>query len=302
MIRVCKSKPIASGKETGEETKEEVEEGRKRIRDTDKRKVRLENPGQRIWSANEAEAWNLVIPSGRTAREVSFLLSVFRHFARDDVHELLDLGCGAGRLAIELSAKGYAVTGVDNSPTMLKIARRNADERRVKLRLLRSQLSELKITGRFDAAYSVQDPFNYVLEEEELSNSLARLRSLLRPGGVLIVDIMNFASLYGRWKRALRQTSRGKNWMIRTRVSHEVDDVNMLWYHRLTTQMALDGRPRRWKETHVLRMWTFPEFRSQLIANGFSDVHTFGSLRKGAKEATTHAPRLVMVATRSPSD
>jgi SAM-dependent methyltransferase len=298
MIRVCKARSIASGKETGEETEEE----RKRIRHTDKRKVKLENPGQRTWSADEAEAWNLVIPPERTAREVGFLLSVFRHFAHEGVREVLDLGCGAGRLAVELSAKGYAVTGVDNSPTMLKIARRNADERRVKVRLLRSQLGELKITGRFDAAYSVQDPFNYILEEKELSNSLARLRSLLRPGGVLVVDIMNFASLYGSWKRVLKGTSRGKNWMISTRVSHEVDDVNMLWYHRLTTQMVLDGRTRRWKETHVLRMWTFPEFRSQLIANGFSDVRVFGSLRAGTKEATTHAPHLVMVATRSPSD
>src|SRR5580658_941747 len=163
----------------------------------------MPNPGHRTWSANESEAWNLVIPKERTAKEAGFLQWAFRRFAHRDVHEILDLGCGAGRLAIELSAKGYAVTGVDNSPTMLRIARRNADKRRVKLRLVRSQLSELNITGRFDAAYSVQDPFNYLLTEEELSNSLARLRSLLRPGGVLIVDIMNFASLHGRWKGVL---------------------------------------------------------------------------------------------------
>ena len=262
----------------------------------------MENPGRGTWSANEAEAWNLTIPSGRTARDASFLLWVFRRFAHEDVHEVLDLGCGTGRLAIELSAKGYAVTGVDKAPTMLRIARRNAEERRVKLRLLRSQLSELKIRGRFDAAYSVQDPFNYLLEEEELSSSLARLRSLMRPGGVLVVDIMNFASLYGRWKRVLKQTVRGKNWTVRSLVSHEVDDVNMLWYHRLEARMVLDGRISRWKETHVLRMWTFPEFKNQLIANGFSDVHLFGSLKAGTKEAATHAHRLVIVATRSPVD
>jgi SAM-dependent methyltransferase len=264
--------------------------------------IDMKNPSQRVWSANEAEAWNLVIPRERAAREVSFLLWVFRRFAHEDVHEILDLGCGTGRLAIELSAKGYAVTGVDKSPAMLKIARRNADERQVKLMLLRSQLSELKITGRFDAAYSVQDPFNYIHEEKELSNSLARLKSLLRPGGVLVVDIMNFASLYGRWKRVLKQTRKGKNWTVSSVVSHEVDDVNMLWYHRLATRMVLDGRTRRWKETHVLRMWTFPEFKSQLIANGFSDIHLFGRFESGIKEATTHAPHLVMVATRSPMD
>ena len=230
------------------------------------------------------------------------MLWVFRRFALGDVHEVLDLGCGTGRLAIELSAKGYSVTGVDKAPAMLRIARRNAKERRVRLRLLRSQLSELKIMGRFDAAYSIQDPFNYVLEEEELSTSLARLRSLLRPGGVLVVDIMNFASLYGRWARTLKSTVRGKDWTVQSLVSHEVDDVNMLWYHRLAARMVLDGRTRRWRETHVLRMWTFPEFKSRLIANGFADVRLFGSLEAGAREAATHAPRLVIVTTRSPVD
>jgi len=160
-------------------------------------------------------------------------------------------------------------------------------------------LSELRVSGLFDAAYSVQDPFNYLLQEGELSNSLARLKGLLRPGGILVVDVMNFASLYGSWKKVLRQTIKGKNWTVSSVVSHDVDDVNMLWYHRLAARMVLDGRTRRWKETHVLRMWTFPEFKRQLIANGFSGVRLFGSLKAGAKEATTHAPHLVMVATRS---
>ena len=241
----------------------------------------------------------MVIPRERTAREVRFLQWAFGRFAHRDIHEILDLGCGAGRLAIELSANGYAVTGIDKSPAMLKIARRNAEGREVKLRLLRSQLSELKITGRFDAAYSVQDPFNYVLEEKELSNSLAKLHTLLRPGGVLVVDIMNFASLYGGWKKVVRKTIEGDSWTVSNVVSHEVDDVNMLWYHRLASRMVIDGRTSRWKETHVLRMWTFPEFKSQLVANGFSDVRLFGSLKAGIREATTHAPHLVMVATRS---
>ncbi len=264
--------------------------------------VDMENPGQGTWSANEAEAWNLAIARERTAREVGFLLWIFKRFAHDEVHEVLDLGCGTGRLAIELSAKGYAVTGIDKFATMLKVARRIADERQVKLRLSRTPLNELKITGRFDAAYSVQDPFNYILDEKELSKSLARVKALLRPGGLLVVDIMNFASLYGRWRRVLKQTDKGKNWTISSVVSHEVDDVNMLWYHRLATRMVLDGRTRHWKETHVLRMWTFPEFRSQLIASGFSDIHLFGRLKAGVEEATTHAPHLVMVAARSPVD
>lgn len=98
----------------------------------------------------------------------------------------------------------------------------------------------------------------------------------------------------------MRKTIKGNSWTVSNVVSHEVDDVNMLWYHRLASRMVIDGRTSRWKETHVLRMWTFPEFKGQLIANGFSDIRLFGSLKAGTREATTHAPHLVMVATKPP--
>ena len=40
----------------------------------------------------------------------------------------LDLGCGEGRFARDLAARGYDVVGVDASPTMLAAAREAAPE------------------------------------------------------------------------------------------------------------------------------------------------------------------------------
>ena len=39
---------------------------------------------------------------------------------------VLDAGCGTGRVALELSRRGRAVTGVDLDPRMLEVARRKA--------------------------------------------------------------------------------------------------------------------------------------------------------------------------------
>lgn len=44
----------------------------------------------------------------------------------------IDLGCGAGNYAIYLASIGFDVTGVDISPTAIKIAKKNAKKKKVK--------------------------------------------------------------------------------------------------------------------------------------------------------------------------
>ena len=40
---------------------------------------------------------------------------------------VLDLGCGTGKMTIELAKRGYDMTGVDFSPEMLDIAKNEAE-------------------------------------------------------------------------------------------------------------------------------------------------------------------------------
>jgi 2-polyprenyl-6-hydroxyphenyl methylase / 3-demethylubiquinone-9 3-methyltransferase len=48
---------------------------------------------------------------------------ILSHFSDDQKVTLLDIGCGAGFLTNEFAQKGYEVTGVDNSPDSLRVAR-----------------------------------------------------------------------------------------------------------------------------------------------------------------------------------
>jgi len=67
----------------------------------------------------------------------------------------LDLGCGAGNYAIYLAGLGFEVTGVDNSPTAIKIAEEHAEKRGAGCRFIVADLlGDLHaITGTFDFAY-----------------------------------------------------------------------------------------------------------------------------------------------------
>jgi len=67
----------------------------------------------------------------------------------------IDLGCGTGNYAIYLASIGFEVTGIDISPTAIKIAKENAKKKGVKCNFLVTDvlgnLDEVKET--FDFAY-----------------------------------------------------------------------------------------------------------------------------------------------------
>src|SRR5215467_2124772 len=68
-----------------------------------------------------------------------------------------DLGCGGGQLSAALLKAGYEVVGVDRSPAMIKIARRQAKN----ARFLQGSIAELTLP-RCDAAFAVGEIINYL--------------------------------------------------------------------------------------------------------------------------------------------
>lgn len=102
----------------------------------------------------------------------------------DGVCKVLDVCCGTGLLAGELAAFGYQVVGVDGSEAMLARARRRLPS---EVRLVRSTLPALAVTGEYDAAVCTFDGLNY-LTPADLRSTFATLSRLIRPAGWLVFD------------------------------------------------------------------------------------------------------------------
>ena len=101
------------------------------------------------------------------------------------VHNVLDVCCGTGLLAVELAALGYQVVGLDGSEAMLARARRRLPS---EVRLVRSTLPSLAVTGEFDAAVCTFDGLNY-LTPADLRSTFAALSLRIRPAGWLVFDV-----------------------------------------------------------------------------------------------------------------
>lgn len=60
--------------------------------------------------------------------------------------QVLDVGCGTGRVAVELARRGTAVVGVDRSASMLAVARRRGPE----ICWIEADMCEVDLGRRFD--------------------------------------------------------------------------------------------------------------------------------------------------------
>lgn len=98
-------------------------------------------------------------------------------------HEVLEIGCGTGRLSRLMADRGARVTAVDVSEKMLAAARANAPGVEV-LHMTATEIGRLG-EGRFDRVVSTL-VFSE-LSEDELGYVLGAARALLKPGGKLVV-------------------------------------------------------------------------------------------------------------------
>jgi SAM-dependent methyltransferase len=123
----------------------------------------------------------------QTAREVSFMRETL---SPPKGGEVLDVGCGYGRHALELAQQGLRVTGLDLSLPMLIKAADNAQRRGLAVNFVHADMREMTFNGQFDAAYCMLSSFGYFDEETNLRVATAICRAL-KPGGRFLLDIIN---------------------------------------------------------------------------------------------------------------
>lgn len=95
---------------------------------------------------------------------------------------VLDAGCGPGRLAAALHARGHHVTGVDVDPVLLDAAR----EDHPGPTWVEGDLATLDLGERFDAVVCAGNVLVFVAPGTE-STVVGRLADHVAPGGVLVL-------------------------------------------------------------------------------------------------------------------
>lgn len=125
-------------------------------------------------------------------------VDLYLNFAELSGGPLLELACGSGRLLVPLAREGFEVTGVDNSPTMLRLAEQSLERAGVAghCKLVLQDICTLHLDSKFRMAFSALGSFAHLTARKQQQQALSTVRAQMMTGGMFILDISNADARY----------------------------------------------------------------------------------------------------------
>ena len=202
---------------------------------------------------------------------------------------ILDLCCGPGRFAIPLARLGYRVTGVDRTAFFLDKAKERAAAENVDIEWVQEDMRTFARPGTFDLALSMFTSFGYFDDKAEDLTVLRNIFASLRPGGVLVMDLVGKELVAAKFSAAISKKQPDGTVVIdRREVLDDWTRVRMEW-------TIIKGNSVRIFTVHHT-VYSGQELKDRLTAAGFGDVRLYGTM-EGAPYGR-EADRLIAVARK----
>lgn len=149
--------------------------------------------GQEIWNCYQGNSAHEIVERDDGLIEFGSAQPYFQEHTDWPVHEreaiqrahgaILDIGCGAGRVALHLQRKGHKVLAIDNSPLAVKVAKL----RGVKAARVLSILDIRTLKGPFDTMVLYGNNFGLFGSMTRARRLLAVMHRITSPDATIIV-------------------------------------------------------------------------------------------------------------------
>jgi SAM-dependent methyltransferase len=116
-------------------------------------------------------------------------LPLWRELAEQADGPVLDVGCGTGRVALDLAARGHDVTAFDADPALVVELARRARELQLRIDALPADARSFQLAGRFTLAVAPMQVMQLLGGSAGRARALERVRGHLEPGGLLAAAV-----------------------------------------------------------------------------------------------------------------
>ena len=163
-----------------------------------------------IFDRFSGNAWDALYDEGRSLAEnwkfIQRKLRVEDLLTSEKAGRLLDVGCGTGPMAPTLLQRGWEFHGLDIAPKMIEHARRRfANEPRATFYVGKIEQAAFP-TAHFDAVIAM-GLLEY-LNDTELAAAMKEMSRVLKPGGVMIISVIQPRSMDSIMRRCLALPTR----------------------------------------------------------------------------------------------
>ncbi len=220
-----------------------------------------------------------------------------RLFEAVGARRVLDAACGSGRHAALFHAWGLEVEGADASGAMIEHCRRQhgvGDRLRWVVRAFEDRPTP---EGQFDAVICVGNSLALAADHAAVARGLAALLSAVRPGGRVLVQVVNLWRLQPgptHWQRILRVDVGGRD-MFLLKGMHRCGETGFVEFLALEPGPGHEFRSTV-NEGRFLGL-TADELHQAAIGAGGRVIETLGSVQGDPYDPGT-SPDLIIIATR----
>jgi 2-polyprenyl-3-methyl-5-hydroxy-6-metoxy-1,4-benzoquinol methylase len=138
---------------------------------------------------NYGEKYDREVFTRGTAGECDF---IEKEINCDKKLKILDIGCGTGRHAIELARRGYQLTGIDLSNSLLNRAREKAAAQNLRVDFQNRDARKLLFADEFDLAIMLCEGAFPLMETDEMNYQILQSAArALKQRGKLIFTTLN---------------------------------------------------------------------------------------------------------------
>jgi SAM-dependent methyltransferase len=244
------------------------------------------------------------VPLYRDRKDAAFYVD----FCREAGAEVLELGCGTGRVLIPAAEAGCTITGLDQARYMLERCesklRTLAPKVRKRVTLVEADMTNFSLGRTFARAIVPFRPLQHLVKVEDQLSFLACVHRHLIPSGKLALDVFHpdlkrLASPASSEEiedtaeytlddgRRLRRTFR----LTAKRLAEQTNDAELIYY----VQDA-DGNTTRIVHAFPMRYFFRYELEHLLARAGFQIAEFFGNFDRSP--FTDSSPEMIVIAVR----
>lgn len=202
---------------------------------------------------------------------------IISRFNVDNNTEIADFGCGPGLYTNSLAEWGAKVTGIDFSENSLNYAKQVAAEKNLNVNYVLMNYLDFETTNRFDLIIMIMCDF-CVLSPEQRKKMLLKFKSLLKPGGSLLLDVYSITGFEQKEESATYEWNQLNGFWSQEDYYCFVNTFKYKKEKVILDKYTIIEESRRRVVYNWLQYYSEKSLAKELEANGFAIEHLFSDV------------------------